>query len=60
MTAKKNSTVSAKGLEIRAVLTNEGNDYLSLTDIAKYRSEDPNQTICNWMRLYATIEYLGI
>lgn len=24
MTAKKNSTVSAKGLEIRAVLTNEG------------------------------------
>lgn len=60
MSPKKHSTVSAKGLEIRAILTAEDNDYLSLTDIAKYRSEDANQTICNWMRVHATIEYLGI
>ena len=60
MSPKKHSTVSAKGLEIRAILTTEDNDYLSLTDIAKYRSEDANQTICNWMRIHATIEYLGI
>ena len=60
MSPKKHSTVSAKGLEIRAILTTEDNDYLSLTDIAKYRSEDANQTICNWMRVRATIEYLGI
>lgn len=60
MPPKKHSTVSAKGLEIRAILTTENNDYLSLTDIAKYRSEDANQTICNWMRIHATIEYLGI
>lgn len=61
MTAKKNSTVSAKGLEIRAVLTNEGNDYLSLTDIAKYQNADaPADVIKNWLRLRNTIEYLGI
>ena len=60
MSPKKHSTVSAKRLEIRAILTTEDNDYLSLTDIAKYRSEDANQTICNWMRVHATIEYLGI
>ena len=60
MTTKRHSTVAAKGLEIRTILAGDGKDYLSLTDIAKYRSEDANQTICNWMRLYSTLEYLGI
>lgn len=57
----KNSTVSAKGLEIRAILTTEDNDYLSLTDIAKYKnSEAPADVVKNWLRLRNTIEYLGI
>lgn len=61
MTAKKNSNVSAKGLEIRAVLTSEGKDYLSLTDIAKYQNADaPADVIKNWLRLRNTIGYLGI
>jgi hypothetical protein len=60
MPPKKNSTVSAKGLEIRTILTTENNDYLSLTDIARYRSERPAVTIEHWLRLYNTIEYLGI
>ena len=60
MTTKRHSTVAAMGLEIRTILAGDGKDYLSLTDIAKYRSEDANQTICNWMRLYSTLEYLGI
>ena len=57
---KINSKLEAKGLAIRATLSSEGKDYISLTDIAKYQSEDANQTICNWLRLRHTIEYLGL
>ena len=53
-------TIEAKGIAVRAKLSNEGADYISLTDIAKYKSEDANQTICNWMRLRDVIEYLGL
>ncbi len=35
-------------------------DYISLTDIAKYKSDDPTAVIANWMRNRNTIEYLGI
>ncbi len=43
-----------------SILTKLGNDYISLTDIAKYKSDDPTATISNWMRNRNTIEYLGI
>ena len=36
------------------------NDYISLTDIAKYKSDDPTAVIGNWMRNRNTIEYLCI
>ncbi len=36
------------------------NDYISLTDIAKYKSDYPTAVIGNWMRNRNTIEYLGI
>ena len=37
------------------------NDYISLTDIAKYKSDDPTASNwANWMRNRNTIEYLGI
>jgi len=35
-------------------------DYISLTDIAKFKSDDPAAVIANWMRNRNTIEYLGI
>jgi hypothetical protein len=35
-------------------------DYISLTDIAKYKSDDPTAVLGNWMRNRNTIEYLGI
>jgi hypothetical protein len=35
-------------------------DFISLTDIAKYKSDEPNAVIANWMRNRNTIEYLGI
>ena len=35
-------------------------DYISLTDIAKFKTTDSFIVICNWMRNRNTIEYLGI
>ncbi len=42
------------------VISINKNDYISLTDIAKYKSDDPTAVIGNWMRNRNTIEYLGI
>ena len=53
------STINANGIEIRINSTNES-DYISLTDIAKYRSDDPNAVIQNWLRNRNTIEFLGL
>ena len=35
-------------------------DYISLTDIAKYKTTDANAVIANWLRNRMTIEYLGL
>jgi len=35
-------------------------DYVSLTDIAKFKTDEPNAVVGNWMRNRNTIEYLGI
>lgn len=35
-------------------------DYISLTDIARHKSNDPFIVVCNWMRNRNTIEYLGL
>ena len=42
------------------ILSIRENDYISLTDIAKHKSDDPFIVISNWMRNRNTIEYLGI
>ena len=51
--------ISVKESEITILSINE-NDYISLTDIARYKSDDPYIVINNWMRNRNTIEYLGI
>ncbi|SHJ47015.1 KilA-N domain-containing protein [Tangfeifania diversioriginum] len=35
-------------------------DFISLTDIAKHKSDDPSAVIGNWMRNRNTIDFLGI
>lgn len=42
------------------VLNIKEQDYISLTDIAKFKSDDPTAVIGNWMRNRNTVEYLGI
>jgi hypothetical protein len=39
--------------------TKNNTDYLSLTDLAKYKSDETSKIIENWMRTYNTISYLG-
>ena len=52
--------INANGNEI-SLITNENNDYISLTDIAKYRNhDDPNGVIANWLRNRNTLEFLGL
>ena len=43
-----------------AIIKNKDTDYISLTDIAKFKTNEPNAVIANWLRNRNTIEYLGI
>jgi len=52
--------MTVKGIDVRYSRINQ-NDYISLTDIAKYKNpESPNDVIKNWLRNRMTIEFLGI
>jgi hypothetical protein len=42
------------------IIQNNNNDYISLTDIARFKSDDPTAVIANWLRNRNTLEYLGI
>jgi len=53
-------TIHAKGLDIGIYTNDFKNEFISLTDIAKFRSDDPNNTIRNWMRSKETIAFLGL
>ena len=51
--------IEVKGNEITVMANNE-QDYISLTDIAKHKTDDTSAVIGNWMRNRNTIEFLGI
>ncbi len=53
-------TINAKGIEIRLYPSEHNDEYISLTDIARYRSDDPNYTIRHWMRSKETLAFLGL
>lgn len=53
-------TINAKGIEIGIYTTDFQNEYVSLTDIAKYRSIEPRITIHNWLRGRDIVEFLGL
>ena len=56
----KNKTINVQGRDI-TLLSNQLNDFISLTDIARYRNEKETfSVINNWMRNRSTIEYLGL
>ena len=51
--------ITVKDTSVTIISVNE-NDYISLTDIARYKSDDPTTVIGNWLRNRNTIEYLGV
>ena len=53
-------TIHAKGIEIGIYTTDHENEFISLTDIARYKSDDPAAVIQNWMRSKDTILFLGL
>ncbi len=51
--------IKVENTEITIVSVKES-DYISLTDIAKYKTDDTSAVIANWMRNRNTIEFLGV
>lgn len=50
--------IHAKGIDIGIYTKDFENEYISLTDIAKYRNDnDPRFVIQNWMRNWNTVEF---
>ena len=53
--------INAKGMEITVISKGDQDDYISLTDIARYKNpEFPADVVKNWMRNRSTIEFLGL
>ncbi|WP_430438646.1 KilA-N domain-containing protein [Peptostreptococcus anaerobius] len=53
--------IFAKGFSIQIYTEDFKNDYISLTDIAKYKNtDDPRFVIQNWMRNRNTLEFIGL
>ncbi len=56
----RSNKINVLSTEVRVKAIDRG-DYISLTDIAKYRNaDDPRFIIQNWMRTRFTVEFLGI
>jgi hypothetical protein len=53
--------ITAQGTEITVLSQGMDDDYISLTDMAKYKNVDyPSEVIQNWMRTRSTVEFLGL
>lgn len=53
-------TIHANGFDIGIYTEDFQNEYISLTDIARYKSDEPKDVIKNWLRRKDTIEFLGL
>ena len=54
-----NATFEVKGIQVRHQLVKDA-DYISLTDLAKYKSQEPNKVIEHWMRNRGTFDYMAV
>ena len=61
MSKVKKDKIETQGFSIEVYTEDYMNDYISLTDIAKYKNEDdPRFVIQNWMRNRNTLEFIGL
>ena len=59
MVKKINNKIEAKGFEVSIVTQNQ-DDFISLTDIARYKNaDDPRMVITNWLSSYTTVDFLA-
>lgn len=59
MAKKKGSILTVDGMQI-TLLTQDGQDFISLTDIAKRVNKRTDIVITNWLRNRNTVEFLGV
>ena len=52
--------IHANGIDIGIYTEDFRNEYISITDIARYKSDNPTAVIQNWMRNRDVIEFLGL
>ena len=52
--------IHANGMDIGIYTEDFQNEYISITDIARYKSDEPKDVIKNWMRGKDTLEFLGL
>ena len=52
--------IHANGIDIGIYTEDFQNEYISITDIARYKSDEPKDVIKNWMRGKDTLEFLGL
>ena len=53
--------ITANGTEISVLLQGNEDDYICLTDMARYKDKQRTDYIIqNWLRSRSTIEYLGV
>lgn len=53
--------IKVQNTEVTVKTSQDNNDYVSLTDMAKSRNkESPDQVIANWMRTNFTLQFLGL
>ena len=52
--------IHANGIDIGIYTEDFQNEYISITDIARYKSDEPTAVIQNWMRNRDVIEFLGL
>ncbi len=61
MSKLKKDTIEAKGFSIQIYTEDFKNDYISLTDIARFKNiNEPKDVVKNWLRVRDTIEFLGL
>ena len=53
-------TIHAQGIDIGIYTADFENEFISLTDIARYKSDDPTAVIQNWMRNRDVLDFLGL
>jgi hypothetical protein len=57
----KSRIIEVKNIEVAVRYDDTGDEYISLTDIARFKNPDePKIVVVNWMRNRSTVEFLGL